>query len=212
MDPENNEDWLATALIYAESVIEYGKLEITVNLSNVVMVRQVSRDKDPTGAVEYAALSDLEGEIPLKVLASFEYSNSNEAEFILSSIRLDISCMPPCFPDSVREPWLDWLSKQCMTILQDQDLSFPVCDFIQHRSIDFFPVMERDEALGVTVVWYSDWRGKGTLVSNLFQPKPIHYFSRNNGSKHPSGIQKFTFLSIQQHWKDYAEFTCPTSE
>ena len=50
-----------------------------------------------------------------------------------------LSPYPHSFPQELKFKWLEWLTKQANDMLKDEQISYSVCNFVQHKALEFFP-------------------------------------------------------------------------
>ena len=50
-----------------------------------------------------------------------------------------LSPYPHSFPQELKFKWLEWLTQQANVMLQEEQISYSVCNFVQHKALDFFP-------------------------------------------------------------------------
>lgn len=94
---------------------------------------------------------NFEGKIdrsPIRLKLHFLYHIIGDAtsdEFPVSvSVSLS-SQYPETWPVEEKRPWLEWLNDKASSILSEQLTSYSVCDFVDHKALDYFPTMALDQ-------------------------------------------------------------------
>jgi len=134
-----------------------------------------------------------------------------------------LSPYPHSFPQEQKQKWLQWLQEQATTILKEEQISYSVCDFVQHRVLDFFPRLltaENDKKLGNLIVFEDD----GPLfydlptISTTTTVKQVLPLQRQypNGSKELlydtsslSRPEQDLIVPLIVHWKSWLPIECP---
>lgn len=249
-----NEDWEVTKEIYAHSVVEEGVIEFEISLHDMVGFRRILQSNEVeyddcskvAPSFEYCILST---EIlqPPTVRLSFNYDEDR-----LDSIDVSMKYFPHEFlcmqvsPMSLSPPtkhndnennndgnentnpceeWIQWLQSKTNNILEETEMSFSICDFIEHQALDFFNIVHRDDALGYSAIFFKDeirytnveqqqssWK-HSKFFDVMFTTRKMNdeTLSQITGgdTKGSGGLDQYAKRTIQLHWKKLFSFECP---
>ena len=134
-----------------------------------------------------------------------------------------LSPYPHSFPPELKFPWLEWLTKQANTMLQEEHISYAVCDFVQHQALEFFPRLwenHNDNTRKTLVVFEDDGPAfydvptlaTATTVKRLLPLQRQHL----NGSKeflHDTSTlfrpEQTLIVPLLIHWRRWLPIECP---
>jgi len=134
------EDWETTCLIYAEETssevddggqLVSGSIDLTVSTAGPVFCRQIDSNSD---RYRFWILED---ELVLRITFVVEENFYRHVEFSLQST------YPASFPP--KDSWLQWMEKEAIAILQEEQISYSVCLFLQERAFEFFYTLYQDD-------------------------------------------------------------------
>ncbi len=237
-----NEDWQVTREIYADAIVqekeECATLRIPISLVNSIAIRilttydnsqtKESKDASPEESNEtqaerdefqisprfrYFVLSEITDPPIVEIKLSYP---TRESDCYPDSVSTSILRYPKYFPVSLREPWDEWISSKAIEVLEESMLSFSVCNFVEHETIQFF-----------------DTIGGATFSAIIFKAKEFGYYETSWECVHKDdgnnpqikrvddirlkkklppdtpSIDKFARQVLKRNWKQYFEYTCP---
>ena len=112
---------------------------------------------------------------------------------------------------NVHGQWLEWLQLNADKLLEETQMSFSICDFIEHQALSFFNIIHKDDALGYSAILFQDV--VPSLVSSWnqytasFSTRKV--VSTKRRSKANMSLEDYAKCTIQNHWKEWVSFQCP---
>jgi hypothetical protein len=119
---------------------------------------------DIQSTFEYMILSESSLEPPVVRLA-FTYKEGDDDDdyglIELDSVSIELRHIPPeLSPSSLNahstDEWLEWLTTKANEILNEEKLSFNVCEFIEHQAVSYFNFVHRDEVSGYSCILFDE--------------------------------------------------------
>jgi RING-type zinc-finger/IBR domain, a half RING-finger domain len=211
------EDWQATCTIYEdqksstildkEGTLVRGTIDLGVSLREVVCCRNLTKDsEEPYYRFWTLDLDEL-------VFRLSFWCDPATGDYQRTGIVL-LTEYPMSFSTSLRDDWLKHLGKSANELLIEYQVSFSICDFVQHQAIDFFPSLYQDE--NVRLIEFLDhgptFYDTITMIAKPRQPFP---FERHM----PNGIKEIAYemtkdegnrihLALRQ-WPKWLPLVCP---
>ena len=130
------QDWETTCLIYAEETtsqveesgrLERGWIDLPVATADPVYCRRIHPNQD---TFRFWMLEEA-----LVFRITFVVDEDNAYQSLTVSLQ---SPYPNSFPRASRPLWLQWMEKEALAILQEEEISYSVCLFVQERALEFF--------------------------------------------------------------------------
>jgi hypothetical protein len=150
-----SEDWESTCIIYGvdddddrgsssksktSTILDNkghllkGSIDTSVNLANLTFCREMSNQ-------EYRFWLTAEPSLTFRI--TFFGNRSSDEDVYLHNedgLSIDIvSTYPHSFPP--QETWLTWVNEQAQTLFKEERLSYSVCDFVEHRALEYFEML-----------------------------------------------------------------------
>ena len=177
---------------------------------------------------QYVALSDLINTPMIQI--KLEYKTSNQP----TNMEMTMLHYPQLFPYSHKTLWMEWIIQRANDILQESQLSYTVCDFLEHDVMQYFHLLHNTKQGYSAIVFTSNefgyydhtWENASSIISkhpsyaytntNASCNSPSIYFVENIRQKitlalpiHELPIHKFARQILKRHWKRYYKFECP---
>ena len=165
---ESNTDWAATVSIYGEAPGSTrvkplrdqsnggfcGCILIHIPISKVAFARRVtpnedfyryfSLEKNPVIRIEFEYLYDSQ------VDGGEEELNFDTPP---TSLNLKWDHFPDEWPVEEKNSLLSWLSKRSKQLLQDEEISFSVCEFCEHETLSYWETFHQDTHCGYRLIF-----------------------------------------------------------
>ena len=218
----SNEDWCATSVIYGGKVSTEGNIdgtfcgiiEIPISVTHVVFACRISDDPNLLKpSFRYWTLSREESPV---VKLCFVYDNNSNQPPKTVDISFskffnddDNSCGSWLAP--MKHQFQSWLKEKSEKIMQEEQMSYSVCSFIEHEAWTIFDSTTSDDDEGFVMVFLpprieldsAEYTGVGgTVVS------PYH-MSRHRRRARESRLDSFAKDAILARWRDHCTFSCP---
>jgi hypothetical protein len=224
-DLSENEDWLVLKEIYSECLVDDGSsttLHIPISLASTIAIRILPQQDDTEAArrkekdefdvypnYKYMILSASPD--PPMMEVKFDYSDPESPP---ESMKVSIIQYPKLWPAYHKSQWEDWISKESCNVLEEEGMSFNVCDFIEHKAMEYFTAVDQNSTGGYSAVLFTNFckytddiwdveesNGAITNVTDIREKRKmnktseiIHRYARRVGKK---------------HWKKWYEYECP---
>eukprot|EP00546_Thalassionema_frauenfeldii_P013189 CAMPEP_0178929264 /NCGR_PEP_ID=MMETSP0786-20121207/20465_1 /TAXON_ID=186022 /ORGANISM="Thalassionema frauenfeldii, Strain CCMP 1798" /LENGTH=225 /DNA_ID=CAMNT_0020605425 /DNA_START=139 /DNA_END=813 /DNA_ORIENTATION=- len=156
---ENNQDWAATCAIYGEQETHVEPIEnddgfrssltIQIRTSNMAFAYNCSDKKD------HYRICTVEN--PPVLCLKFDYASfntdSNNGDDDDESDQWSVTphCVkvlwkyyPKEWPCEKEEDMLNWLQERSLELLDEQKMSFVVCEFCEHETLSYWPAFGKD--------------------------------------------------------------------
>ncbi|CAB9531695.1 RWD (Partial), partial [Seminavis robusta] len=245
------EDWEATCLIFDDDNrrtttmldnqggLLRGSIDLTFKLSDTVFCRRVAPyDHMKPRFKFWTVLHDSsydekkegdENEAKLVFRVVFwckpgDPAEEEEEDELYS--RVDISLLseyPHSFPAQSKTLWLDWMKKTAFQVLQDENLSYSVCVFVENRALDFFTKLYEfdDGATSQSLICFDDvgpaFYDVPTLMTassvKRLLPLQRQYTNGSTATWHDtsklSPKEKAMVVPLLLRWKEWLPIQCP---
>lgn len=141
------EDWETTCLIYGDDEIskdsklkedgrlERGSIELRISTSGPVFSRRINTSDQPDTWRFWISTEELN--VCVTLLCSGEQDEYERVELGLKS-----DCW---WHDSLKHNWLEWMTTRATEMIQQDQVSYSVCSFIQNEALDFFPTLYKQD-------------------------------------------------------------------
>ena len=241
MNHEENEDWLVTREVYAESVVTADHLQPTIRLKistiNVVGIRRLPNSNLSTitttdGTIlsrrfQFRELIDS----PI-VLVQFQYDPEKISP---TSVHVSFCDYPERWPVSKKDEWNMWLNKTSNEVLLDTQMSFSVCEYIEHEGLHFYNMVDKNEILGYSAILFDSFsehdeawsRTFGSHILDLFlvgndvhdasfkqvekgrKKNRMESILSSSSSSSSMTIEQYARTLIRTKWKTWLSHECP---
>jgi Zinc finger, C3HC4 type (RING finger) len=203
-----------------------GSIDLTFKLSDIVFCRRVAPYDHQKPRYKFWTLppESATGESSLKFRVVFWCDPSQSDDDDASYSRLDVSLLseyPHSFPRAAKTKWLQWLQKAAFQMLQEEQISYSVCVFIENHALDYFQTLYQNEIENQTLICFDDegpaFYNVPTLISAT-GGKRLHALQRH----YPNGkcetfydTSKLTvrertmIVSILLKWREWLPIECP---
>jgi hypothetical protein len=211
------EDWETTCLIYGDNrvhtvldnrgILLHGSIDLRIPLKNIVFGRRYD-------ATRFRFWTIPEQYIDLRV-ALFCHPVDNRDSYRQVKIEL-ISTYPQSFPE--KEKWLTWLQTTANILVNKDQISYTVCDFIEHQSLQYFNVFDPND--GWRLIVFTD-HGPTFYdsVSIILDPRhPIPFLRHDRNGKISAIYEEQPLRSttevkgiwtIVKAWDEWLPLQCP---
>lgn len=127
-----------------------------------------------------------------------------------------LSEYPHSFPQELKPKWIEWIADKANLILQEEQLSYSVCNFVEHDALlQFF------DHLAPNLIFFQDGGPAFYNVPTLLPGKSLqNYYPLQR--RYPNGSCQFfhdtsqlskqeqqLILPLLQQWRDWLPITCP---
>ena len=223
------DDWAATSAIYnihddAADVVEYndgGIIQCTWEVALLQHHRReialVQRAPDVTGQqqqVDPRFVCRIISPEESPVLRLTFYYSEEDDEMKLESVCVTCTSLPPPWPHQARSAWESWLQTKISDLLKDERLSYVVCDFCEHRALDFFgtDIEERD------VIPCMDYKvekheilhqGLVTFRARCRNTAVVDDHTCLLWKQQPPPLERKARQMIRSRWREWVSVTCP---
>ena len=218
---EINEDWAVVAAIYADAdrsvkqplgTTIQASIDIPISTENVAFARRVSDDVQYP-RFRYWSLS--RDEQPL-LNVQFYYEPSSDADldaasYIPLTLGISIRQYPSSWPQEKQNEYVEWLTGKAEEILETESQAYPVCDFLEHEGLRFFPTDHQDEALGYSMIMLPPIKESSCSCAktfgSFFNPAGQHEEQSSSGQNIMS-IDEYSRRALIDRWKFHYTIEC----
>ena len=234
MNHEENEDWLVTKEVYAESVVTDDQcinptIRLKISTINVVGIRRLPNS-------ELSTISTTDDTI---LSRRFQFRKLEDSPVVFVEFQYDPDLMSPTsvhvsfceyperWPVSKKDEWNQWLNERSNQVLEDTQMSFSVCEYIEHEGLHFFNMVDKNDILGYSAVLFESfshqdepWSMKsGAQILDLFLvgndvKNNIPSIQQNDKGKKKYSesnmtIETYARKLIRTKWKTWIRHDCP---
>lgn len=261
-DMNQNEDWLVTKEIYAEAILtnDPPTLQIQIPISTIhrIGIRKLPHsnlttmtnyDTIPSRRFQYRDLGDVPSPV-VQITFSHEDSKvaadgrvdivSNDSINSMNSpqkisVQISIVEYPPHWPRRHKEEWNTWMNLSANQVLEQSGMSFSVCEYIEHESMNYFRIVDQNEIFGYSAIFFDSfqedesWSSPDTFLVDLHlmgkEQQVVHQRGSlkektaknydNHGdeyNRHDSKsmtIHSYARNLIQTDWQKWSTYECP---
>jgi RING-type zinc-finger/IBR domain, a half RING-finger domain len=210
------EDWEATCAIYEDQTTSTilnndgsllrGSIELGVSFREVICCRNLTKEsQEPVYRFWTLNLNELLFRV------SF-WCDLDTGDYKRTAIVL-LTEYPTSLGD-VQDAWLTHLNTTAKELLMENQVSFSVCDFVQHQALDFFSSLYQDEK--IRLIELKD-QGPTHYETNTLITKPRHVFPFERHM--PNGRKEVAYemtsdegkriFPVLQEWPKWLPLECP---
>lgn len=121
------------------------------------------------------------------------------------------------------EGWVQWLQSRTDDILEETEMSFAICDFIEHQALDYFHIVHKDDTSGYSAIIFKDeiqytnvdqqqssWK-HSKFYDTIFTTRNMNdeTLALITGGGTNGNLDVYAKRTIQQLWKRWFTFECP---
>jgi hypothetical protein len=212
------EDFAATCAIYEdqrtstildkEGALVRGSIDLAVSLRNVVFCRNVTKEDEVEPVYRFWTL-ELE-ELVFRI--SF-WCDPATGDYRRTDIGLLINEYPVSFANT-RDDWLNHLNQSANELLVEYQVSFSICDFVQHQALEYFPTLFHDDK--VRLIAFPD-HGPTFYDTMTMIAKPRHVFPFERHLPNGTVEMAFEMTKDEGHriypallqWRQWLPLACP---
>lgn len=129
-----------------------------------------------------------------------------------------LSSYPHSFPRESKQQWMEWMNVKALSIVREEQLSYSVCDFVEHQAFEFFPILwnNGDQKLILLEDDGPTFYNQTTLVSESVKkivPLCRHHPNGSHETLHDSSAlskdETAYILPILKIWRRWLPIRCP---
>jgi hypothetical protein len=223
---EANEDWAVVGAIYADANRSVKQLTsntiqasivIPISTENIVFARRVSddlhwprfrywtlsREEQPLLDVKfyYNATSDDDDD-------DNHQSSTDVKAYIALTVGISIQRYPSSWPQDQGNELLEWLTNKAREILATEGQAYPVCDFLEHEALQFFPTDHQDEASGYSMIMLPPIKENSFLHNVGNYLNPAGQYEDKEDDNNGMSIEAYAKRALIERWKFHYTFDC----
>jgi hypothetical protein len=219
-------DWAATCAIYdiseentvqkRQSSVVWVSFDLSMSLGQgLAFIRRMKEDGTEMDFDPRFGISTLTSQDELPVFqVTFQYDvNVDNMEERLISVEINFSKYPTLiWPEEAKDPWLEWMNKQASDILSETEMSYTVCEWIEHNALEFYGIVINDLGSGFNAavsLEYTFEGGNGSIHIEDRLRYPTALFDENDDSKKKTvTLESFARSTILSKWREWLNIQC----
>lgn len=200
------EDQKTSSIVDNDRNLLRGSIELSVSLRGVVYCRHLGTEGEEPVYRFWTLDMD---ELCFTVLF---WGNPKNGAYGRTEVSL-LTDYPVSFSEKQGE-WLQYLNKSAMSLLQESEVSFSVCDFVQHQALDFFDCPYHTDTFRL-ICFDDPGPTFYDTVTMIVKPRRPFPFRRQmpNGVEEPAyqmtSSEGNRIHPVLQHWSMWLPLECP---
>eukprot|EP00565_Helicotheca_tamesis_P008284 CAMPEP_0185737926 /NCGR_PEP_ID=MMETSP1171-20130828/31613_1 /TAXON_ID=374046 /ORGANISM="Helicotheca tamensis, Strain CCMP826" /LENGTH=408 /DNA_ID=CAMNT_0028408977 /DNA_START=53 /DNA_END=1276 /DNA_ORIENTATION=+ len=218
------DDWSATCSIYdicekkSTKILAGGLLRVSLDLPmgirpccTVLIQPDVGTTRLDIDSRFGMQVISSRGDIPIFCITFLYDETAGEQRLV--SAKVSFSKYPEVWPQKAKKPWLLWLEEKASQIIDETNMSYSVCEWLEYSSTDFFDVVATDTNNEFTAIVCIDYpldyynnESVPTISGRLIT------LPTKDESKEPddnSSPLSFAKDVINSKWRDWVHTQCP---
>ena len=222
----DNEDWLVLQAIYGEETTSYREITMacTAGSQGDQSDRAIRKSKIIASIeldisinfVAFVCRESLDYRCPSyryltvdrspHVRINFFYDSMIDCTAVPHSSTIDILDYPNIWPATQADAFHEWLQNKADNILHECGQSYAVCDFVQHRALEFWGFEHHDSQNGYALILLPPIEHElSETGANIIYPLATMLEKEDR----PSNPKQYARLLLKDLWQNHYQVDCP---